>query len=193
MKNYIYLLAVVVMMFFVSCDNLKDAIDVGFKTEIKAKIPVTSQKALTIDLKSVEIANDVYSFIGSGNFSLTEITELKNYINNIRSIVAEDGSVVSFPGAVDGNKVLTLALKYGIQITSGEEPEMITTFDYSGELLANNGVIEYFDNNWAPILIDALDANRDKVFVLKIEGTANYNVNTSVKIKVPLKVTASPL
>lgn len=181
------------MMFFVSCDNLKEAIDVGFTTEIKTEIPVTSQNALTIDLKSVEMANDVYSFIGSGNFSLTEITELKNYIDNIRSIVAEDGSVVSFPGAVDGNKVLTLTLKYGIQITSGEEPEMITAFDYSGELLANKGVIEYFDNNWAPILIDALDANRDKVFILKIEGTANYNVNASVKIMVPVKVTASPL
>jgi len=193
MKNYIYLSAIIVMIFFVSCDNLKEAIDVGFTTEIKAEIPVTSQNVLAIDLKSVELANDVYSFVGSGNFSLTEIAELKNYIDNIRSIVAEYGSVVSFPGVVDGNKVLTLTLKYGIQINSGEEPAMIVLFSYSGELLANNGVIEYFDDNWAPILIVALDANRDKTFALKIEGTANYNVNTTVKFKVPVKVTASPL
>lgn len=45
----------------------------------------------------------------------------------------------------------------------------------------------------SPILMSALEENKDKVFAIKIEGTANYNVNVPVQIKVPVKVNASPL
>ena len=193
MKNYIYLLAMVLMVFIVSCDDLKEKIEVGFRTNIEAEIPVTTQKAMTIDLKSVQVADDVYSFIGGGGFSLTDIPELKKYSNNLRSIVAEEGSFVKFTGAVDGNKILSLKLKFGIQITPGTEPAMIIAFNHTGELLANAGEINYLSDAWPPLLIGALDANRDKVFIISIEGTSNYSINSTVKVKIPVKVTASPL
>lgn len=193
MKNYIYLSAVVVMVFLVSCDNIKEAIEISFKTNIEAEFPVISQKVMAIELKSEKATNDVYGFIGGGTFSLFDIAELKKYMDNMTGIVAEDGSVISLTGAVEGDKVLTLKMKYGIQITPGELPVMNNVFSFSGELPAKNGVIEYISDSWSPILIGALDANRDKVFAIVIEGTANYNVNSTVKIKIPVKVSATPL
>lgn len=193
MKKYIYLTIIAVTVFFVSCNDIKDAIEVGIRTEIEADFPVISQKIMAINLKSTVVANDVYGFIGGGTFSLSDIAELQKYMDNINSIVAEEGSVIRFSGAVEGDKVLSLKLRYGIQITPGEQPEMNTALNYSGELIAKDGVIEYLNDSWSPILIGALDANKDKVFALIIEGTANYDVNSTVKIKIPVKVSASPL
>jgi hypothetical protein len=193
MKYYIFVLAIAVMVFMVSCDELKENLEVGFRTNIEAEIPIKSQNAITVDVKSVQVAGDVYSFIGGGGFSLTDIPELKKYMNNLRSIVAEEGSVVRFTGAAEGNKILSLKLKFGMQITPGTEPPMITAFNHTGELLANAGEISFLSDAWTPLLISALEANRDKVFIISVEGTSNYSINSIVKIKIPVKVTASPL
>jgi hypothetical protein len=144
-------------------------------------------------VKSGRVAGDVYSFIGGGSFSLADIPELKKYMNNLRSIVAEDGSLVKFTGAADGNKIYTLKLKFGIQIAPNKEPAMTTAFNYTGELLANAGEITFPGDAWAPLLIGAMDANKDKIFVISVEGTSNYSINSVVKIKIPVKVTASLL
>jgi hypothetical protein len=144
-------------------------------------------------VKSLQVAGDVYNFIGGGSFSLTDIPELKKYLNNLRSIVAEEGSVVRFTGAAEGNKILSLKLKFGMQITPGTESSMITAFSHTGELLANAGEISFISDAWTPLLIGALEANRDKVFIISVEGTSNYSINSLVKIKIPVKVTASPL
>jgi hypothetical protein len=193
MKYYIFLLAIGVMVFMVSCDELKEKIEVGFRTNIEAEIPIKTQNAMTVDVKSVQVASDVYNFIGGGSFSLTDIPELKKYMNNLRSIVAEEGSVVRFTGAAEGNKILSLKLKFGIQITPGTEPPMITAFNHTGELLANAGEISFISDAWTPLLIGALEANRDKVFIISVEGTSNYSINSVVKIKIPVKITATPL
>lgn len=193
MKYYIFLLAIAVMVMMVSCDELKEKIEVGFRTNIEAEIPIKTQNAVTVDVKSLQVAGDVYNFIGGGSFSLTDIPELKKYLNNLRSIVAEEGSVVRFTGAAEGNKILSLKLKFGIQITPGTESPMITAFSHTGELLANAGEISFISDAWTPLLIGALEANRDKVFIISVEGTSNYSINSLVKIKIPVKVTASPL
>lgn len=193
MKYYIFLLAIAVMVMMVSCDELKEKIEVGFRTNIEAEIPIKTQNAVTVDVKSVQVAGDVYNFIGGGSFSLTDIPELKKYLNNLRSIVAEEGSVVRFTGAAEGNKILSLKLKFGMQITPGTESPMITAFSHTGELLANAGEISFISDAWTPLLIGALEANRDKVFIISVEGTSNYSINSLVKIKIPVKVTASPL
>lgn len=193
MKYYIFVLAIAVMVLMVSCDELKENLEVGFRTKIEAEIPIKTQNAITVDVKSVQVASDVYNFIGGGGFSLTDIPELKKYMNNLRSIVAEEGSVVRFTGAAEGNKILSLKLKFGMQITPGTEPPMITAFNHTGELLANAGEISFISDAWTPLLIGALEANRDKVFIISVEGTSNYSINSIVKIKIPVKVTASPL
>lgn len=181
------------MLLLVSCDELADKIEVGINTFIEADFPVVTQNAMTMELKSARVSNDVYSFIGGGSFTLADIPELKKYMDDLRSIVAEKGSIVKFSGIANGNKILSLKLKFGVQITPGTEPVMITAFDYSGELLTNLGEISYLSDTWAPLLISALDANRDKTFIVKVEGTSNFNLNSTVKVKIPVKVTAAPL
>ena len=181
------------MAILVSCSDLKDSIEIGVRTIIEVDLPVISQNTMAIEQKSAKAANDVFVFIGGGTFSLSDIPELQKYMDNLRSIVAEDGAIIRFNGAADGNKILTLKLKYGILNSPEEEPEMKSIFSYSGELPASGGVIEYLSDLWAPVLIGALDKNKDKVFALMIEGTANYDLNSTVKIKVPVKVNANPL
>lgn len=193
MKNYIYLSAIIVMVFFISCSDLKDAIEIGVRTSIELDFPVISQKILAVDQKSGSVQNDIYSFIGGDTFSLVDIPELQKYMDNLRSISAEEGSIIRFNGTTEGNKILTLQLRYGIVNNPEEEPALNAVFTYSGELSSNGGVIEYISDLWSPILIGALDANKDKVFTLMIEGTASYDVNSTVKIKLPIKVNASPL
>lgn len=193
MKKLVYLMTLAALFLFISCDELADKIEVGINTNIEADFPVVTQNAMSMNLKSNQVSNDVYSFIGGGSFTLADIPELKKYMENLRSIVAEKGSIVKFAGVSDGNKILSLKLKFGMQITPGTEPAMITAFDYSGELLTNLGEISYLSDTWAPLLISALNANRDKTFLVKVEGTSNFSINTTVKVKIPVKVTAAPL
>jgi hypothetical protein len=193
MKNLIYLMTLAAMVLLVSCDELADKIEVGINTYIEADFPVVGQNAMTMELKSSQVSSDVYGFIGGGSFTLADIPELKKYMENLRSIVAEKGSIVKFAGVSDGNKILSLKLKFGMQITPGTEPVMLTAFDHSGDLLTNSGEISYLSDTWAPILIGALDANRDKTFIVKIEGTSNFKINSTVKVKIPVKVSATPL
>ncbi len=193
MKNLVYLITLAATVLLASCDELTDKIEIGINTFIDADFPVISQNAMTMELKSTEVSNDVYGFIGGGSFTLADIPELKKYMENLRSIAAEKGSIVKFSGVSDGNKILSLKLKFGMELTPGTEPVMITAFDYSGELLTKLGEISYLSDTWAPILIGALDANRDKTFIVKVEGTSNFKINSTVKVKIPVKVTAAPL
>ena len=193
MKNLVYLITLAAMVLLVSCDELADKIEIGINTLIDADFPVISQNSMTMELKSTEVSNDVNGFIGGGSFTLADIPELKKYMENLRSIAAEKGSIVKFSGVSDGNKILSLKLKFGMEITPGTEPVMITAFDYSGELLTKLGEISYLSDTWSPILIGALDANRDKTFIVKVEGTSNFKINSTVKVKIPIKVTAAPL
>jgi hypothetical protein len=193
MKNLIYLLTLASMVLLFSCDELADKIEVGINTNIEVDFPVITPNTMTADVKSSQISNDVYGFIGGGSFTLADIPELKKYMENLRSIVAENGSIVKFNGIASGNKIHSLKLKFGIQTTPGTEPAMITALDFKGELLSDMGEINYLSDTWAPVLIGELDANRDKIFIVKVEGTSNFKLNSTVKVKIPVKVTAAPL
>ena len=178
---------------FGSCEKIKEATEIDIETELTTDIPVSAQNTVAIILKSENLAKGVFSFGGDATFSLADNNDLEEYINNIRNITSEAGGVVSFLGAVDGNKILTCMLKYGIQTSPDIEPAMITAFDISEELLANNGLIEYYSDLWTSILIQEIEANKDKVFLLELAGTSNYDIETTVKIKMPVTVSASPL
>jgi len=182
MKTQILFIALFFSVLFVSCEKLKDATAVDIETELNANFPVSMQNEMAINVKSAEIANDVYAFSGNGTFSLADNNDIKKYIDDIRDIVASEGGVVTFLNAVDGNKILTCKLLFGVETTSGTDPSMTTA-----------GQIEYYSDSWANVFINALEANKDKTFRLKIEGTANYDINTTVRVKIPVLVKASPL
>ncbi|HDR51207.1 MAG TPA: hypothetical protein ENN90_06235 [Mariniphaga anaerophila] len=193
MKTQILFIALFFSALLFSCEKIKDATAVDIETELNASFPISAQNEMAINLKSAEMANDVYAFNGSGTFSLADNNDIKKYIGNIRDIIANEGGVVTFLGAVDGNKILTCKLLFGAETTSGTDPAMTTAFTLPQEILADAGKIEYFSDSWTSIFINALEANKDKTFRLKIEGTANYDINTTVRVKVPVTVKASPL
>jgi hypothetical protein len=193
MKTKLFLLFAMVAFLTYSCEKIKDATAVDIETELSANFPVSAQEEMAINLKSAEIAGDVYTFAGNGTFSLADNNDIKKYLGNIRDIVANEGGVVTFLGAVDGNKILTCKLLFGVETTSGADPAMTTAFTLPQEILAEAGKIEYFSDTWTNVFINALEANKDKTFRLKIEGTANYDISTTVRVKVPVIVKASPL
>ncbi len=182
MKKNIFLFVFLVSILSVSCDKIKEITEVDIKIDIQADIPVISQK----------VADGVYGFVGAGAFTLADIPELEKYMDNLRNIVAEDGSSIRFTGAVSGDKILSLKLRFGIQMDEGTIPELEVAIDHQDEIPANEGVIEYKDDTWTPKLINALNANKDKTLVLSIEGVANYSLNSIVKVKIPVTISATP-
>lgn len=166
----------------VSCDKIED-VTVGFETAIKADMPVVSQKT----------GADEFSFVGGGVFTLSSDQEIRKYMDNIQDLVPLNGSLIQFNGAKEGNKILNMTLKYGIQTNANEEPSMVTAFGFFGQLGEKNGTIDYQDDSWSPNLIKAMYENKDKVFVIKLEGKSNYNINAPVKLDVPVKVNTTPL
>ncbi len=193
MKNYMILFSSLAFILFGSCEKIKDATAIDIDTDIQVDVPVTSENTVAINLKSVQMADGVYSFVGSNTFSLEDNNDLKKYVDNIRNIKASEGGVLTFVGATDGNKILTCQISYGIQDSLSSDPEMLNTFTIPEVLIANNGVIEYYLNTGADLLVNSIEQYKDKYFKLSLSGTANYDVETTVKLKVPVTVSASPL
>lgn len=183
MKKIAFLLMVVISVMSVSCEKFED-VTVGIETNFEANMPVVSQKAGSTDL---------YNFIGGGSCRLSDNSDIRKHMTNLESIEALNGSLIQFNQAKEGGKITKMVLKYGIQENSGEEPKLISVFSFMGQLSEENGKIDYQNDSWAPNLMKAFSANKDKVFVIKIEGTATYNVNAPVKIDVPVKVNTKPL
>lgn len=192
MKNYAPFLIVVLAIFLTSCEKIKDATAVDIDTELNTSIPVATIEPTAIAIKSTQVAADVFAFGGSSSFSLADNDALVNYIDNIREIKAKDGTVLTFLGAVSGNKIMTLTLKYGFQ-TGDTAPTMVQAFSIPAELLENEGLIEFYSDAWTTALMSKLQANKDKTVHFELSGTSNYDVQTTVKLKVPMIVSATPL
>lgn len=173
---------VVISVITLSCEKIED-ITVGFETALKADMPVVSQK----------IGTDEYGFISGGVFTLSSDQEIGKYMDDIKDLIALNGSLIQFNGAKSGNKILTMTMKYGIQTNSNEDPTMISVFNFFGQLGEKNGKIDYQSDAWSPVLIKAMSENIDKVFVITLEGKANFDVNVPVKLNVPVKVNTTPL
>ena len=182
MKKLTFVIIVVISALFVSCDQLEEITEVGLNTILRADMPVISLKS-----------NEVYNFTSGGTFALTDNQDIEEYIDNIRDIIANDGSLIQFNNAQEGNKIMTLHMKYGVISDPGKEPQMKSIFSFSGHLQAKDGAIKYLNDSWSHILIKGLVADKDKVFAIKLEGTANYNVNVPIKLEVPVRIDATPL
>lgn len=146
MKKLTFVIAVMVSVLFVSCEDLQEITEVGIETLIEADMPVASIKATSIGTESDKVEEDIYGFVGGGMFSLSDNEDIEGYIDNIRDIIALEGSLIQFNGAVEGNKILTIHLKYGIMTDSSTEPSMRSVFSFSGQLSAKNGSIKYLND-----------------------------------------------
>jgi len=190
-KDAILVLSVLLILFS-ACEKIKDATAVDIETELKADIPVSASNTAAIAVKSARLDADVYTFGGSSTFSLSDNNDLSEYINNIREIKAREGTVLSFLGAVSGNKIMSLRLRYGFQ--SGDSaPVLSEGFSLTSEILENGGVIEYYGDAFTALLLQKLMQNKNKTLHFELSGTANYDIETTVKLKIPMIVSASPL
>lgn len=192
MKNYATLLIVVLAILFSSCEQIKDATAIDIDSELNANIPVSVVEPTAIVVKSTKLEEDVFAFGGSSTFSLADNESLVKYIDNIREIKAKEGTVLTFLNAVSGNKIMSLTLKYGFQ-SGDSDPSLIEGFSLSSEILENEGLIELYSDAWVSLLMNKLEANKDKVLHFQISGTANYDIKTTVKLKIPMIVSATPL
>lgn len=182
MKKIVLFFVLLNVIFFTSCEKIKDATAIDIDTELTADIPVSSENTIAIQLKSEKLQNDVYGFGGSTTFSLADNPDLNEYLGNIRNMTAAEGGVLTFLGATDGNEILTCQFDFDNK-----------DFNIPQVLLANNGVIEYMIGSWAGTIVNMIEANPAAVYVLQINGTANYDVDTTVRLKLPVTVGASPL
>ena len=187
MKKIALLPIMLILILFTSCEKIKDATAIDIDTELTADIPVSSESlssenTIAIQLKSQKLQNGLYEFGGSETFSLADNPDLNEYLGNIRNMTAAEGGVLTFLGATEGNKILTCQFNFDSEV-----------FEIPESLLANNGIIEYSIGIWAGIIINKIEANPEAVYVMQIGGTANYDIETTVRLKLPVTVAASPL
>lgn len=187
MKNYIYLLAFVVV-FFVSCDLIKDATKVEIETDLNFDVPVetTSKSGLTTKSANAEIT--VFPFVGSGTLSLADNDDLSDYIDNIEDILVNGVSKITIINVPPGGKITTCTLKYGINPNAGT-----TGFNVTNELTANNGTIEITDVAWINELITLLKQNKTATFKFVVSGESSYDIQTIVQFEIPVIIEANPL
>lgn len=193
MKNYIFLLIGLVAIFSMSCEKIKDATAIDIDTELKADIPVSTQNTVAIVLKSEQIGAETFNYSGTESFSLSSNPDLEKYINNIRSIKSNGPALLKITNLLAGNEITTLEVKYGIKTPGGAEPTMNSLFTIPAPMLATNGLAQYSSSAWLSIFTTILESNKDKEFKLEVIGTANFEVEKTINLIMPIIVAASPL
>lgn len=182
MKRIVLFSVMLSVILFTSCEKIKDATAIDIDTELTANIPVNSDDIVAIQLKSQKLPNDVYEFGGSSTFSLADNPDIEEYLGNIRDMTVAGGSVLTFLGATEGNEILTCQFNFDNKL-----------FEIPESILTDNGVIEYMIDSWTGTIINMIEANPEAVYALQISGTANYDIETTVRLKIPVTVAASPL
>jgi hypothetical protein len=100
------LLLFIIPVFLFSCDKEKDASTLGFDTTMSMDIPVVVMAPTAIVEKSA--AEDI-DFSQSQTVSLSDIAEIKNYIEDIESVGIDKVEVV-FTNLQEGDEIKTINL-----------------------------------------------------------------------------------
>ena len=183
MKKLSLFISLLIIVGLSSCEKIKDATAIDIDTELTADIPVTSENsAVAISLKSQKIEEDVYNFGGSATFSLADNPDIADYLGKIRNMAAKEGGVLTFLGATDGNEILTCTITVNGATYSIPEP-----------VSAGNGVIALLIDTYASQVINKIEDNPGATYSVEVSGTANYDVETTAKLKIPATISASPL
>jgi hypothetical protein len=187
MKNYLLLMLIAFVAFAVSCDKIKDATAVDIETDLSFEIPVASS-AQAMVTKSGNLTAAAYPFGGNATFSLSDNEDIADYINKIDDIVLSGVGKIQILNVPTDGKISKCKLMYGVDPNAGT-----TGFDVTTELSANNGVIEITDTEWINQFIVLLKQNKKGKFKFVVTGDANYDIQSVMKIKVPVLVEANAL
>ena len=188
MRNYACLLAIVVMVSMVSCDAIKDATTVEIETDLNIDIPVATTIKSGSILKSANAEMAVFQFGGNGTFSMADNNDISDYISNINDILLNGVSKIQIINVPTGGKISKFKLNYGINPDAGTTGVNITT-----ELTAINGIIEITDVAWINQLLTLVKQNKKSSYKFVVSGDASYDIQSTLKIKIPVIIEASPL
>ncbi|MBN1925199.1 MAG: hypothetical protein JW798_05125 [Prolixibacteraceae bacterium] len=181
MKRIFLFLGVLAFAYtFTACDQLDDLTTVEVDAEVGIDIPVSSEgstSAMEINLKSVNS-----NFSGSTTFSLADNQGLKDYLSSIKDMQITSGTIeVDGLTSGSGNEISTL----NITITGGGLDKTITFTNLTGPYTIPEAKI----TEYKP-LADAIVAEPNTEFTATATGTANYDVDATIKVKLGSKVFA---
>jgi hypothetical protein len=188
MKKSIFKLAFFVAILSVSCEKIKEATQIDIKTNLEIEVPVATITKSGLITKSADVEITAFVFGGNGTFSMTNNDDISDYINNIDDIMVNGVSKVQIINVPAGGSISACKLMYGINPDTGT-----TGFNVLGELTATNGIIEITDVAWINQLITLIKQNKQATFKFVVSGNASYDIQSSVKIKIPVIIVANPL
>ncbi|MBK6285233.1 MAG: hypothetical protein IPF54_23625 [Draconibacterium sp.] len=188
MKNYLYLMLIAVFAFSVSCDKIKDATAVDIETDLSFEIPVESTGQSALVAKSGNLSTTAYQFGGNATFSLSDNEDIADYVNKIDDIIVSGISKIQIIDVPTDGKISTCKLMYGVDPNAGT-----TGFNVTTELTAVNGIIEITDKEWVNQFIILLKQNKTGRFKFVVTGEASYDIQSVMKIKIPVLIEANAL
>lgn len=188
MKNYLCLMLVAACAFSVSCDKIKDATSVDIETDLSFEIPIATTTQSVIGTKSGNSIATSYPFGGNATFSLTDNVDVADYVNKIDDIIISGVSKIQIIDVPTDGIVSTCKLMYGVDPTAGT-----TGFNVTTELTPTNGIIEITDIDWINQFIVLIKQNKIGTFKFVVSGDANYDIQSVMRIKIPVLIEANAL
>ncbi|MCF8360100.1 MAG: hypothetical protein K9H26_15190 [Prolixibacteraceae bacterium] len=170
---------------FTACEEVNDLTTVEVEAEVGIDIPVTSVAstgAMAFDLKSVAENTAVSNFSGENTFSLADNEGLKNYLSSIKDMTITSGTIeVQGLTAGSGKEITEL----NITIAGGGLNKTISFTNITGPYtIPEEKITEYKP------LADAIVAAPNTEFTATASGTANYEVDATIKVKLNSSVFA---
>jgi hypothetical protein len=187
MKSYYLLTLGMIFLLFASCDKIKDATTVEIETDLEVEIPIATTGTSNAT-KSADAGINAFLYGGTATFSLADNEDLSDYINNIDEIIADGVATIQINGVPAGGSISACLLKYGIAPTAGT-----TAFNLASPIASSNGVISITDVAWINSLLNTLKQNMKASYKFDVTGSATFDVNHVIKIKVPVIIKANPL
>lgn len=174
--------------FSVSCDKIKDATTVDIETDLSFEIPLVAGVQQEMETKSGNFGIAAYQFGGNATFSLSDNDDIGDYVNKIDDIISSGISKIQILNVPSGGKISACKLMYGV------DPNAVTTgFNVTTELTATNGIIEITDTEWINQFIILLKQNKAGRFKFVVTGDASYDIQSVMKIKIPVLIEANAL
>ncbi|HPR31410.1 MAG TPA: hypothetical protein PLK12_04905 [Prolixibacteraceae bacterium] len=169
---------------FVACDELEEASTIVVSTKFDIEVPVAPDQNVSVALKSVS-ADEEHLFSGQADFNLANNPDLAASVNKIKSLVLNGGSV-DVPQLSSPNEILTMT----IEVYLGTQKIVGLT---KTNLTASSNTFTSEDIAALTALQNQLSSAPGETYTFKLNGKANYPVDTTVKVKFNSDVKASIL
>jgi hypothetical protein len=185
MKTSKHILAGLILIAFISCENKDESSVVERKTNLVINIPI-----VTADIKSGlnSLGND-YSFSGAGTFSPKNIDKTENENSNFQKIEPQDGSVLSIPGVNTGDEILILTMEWGYKSLADDnynlqDPVDLLSFEYT---IKNNVLVVDMDEALVHLIHKIANDNESSIQIM-ITGKSSFDMNCIANLEIPVIV-----